>query len=406
MDTSIEGTNLVLANATMPTYAGPDALARLRRCVAVMRKGAEDIWTAAREIRDDRLWRAATDSDGRALYTSWSDFLEKEFGCRETTGNRLIIHADTSAKIREALPDTPIGVLPEGVTREIPTTATAQQAGAVYKEALAIEAKPTAKTIAAIVTKQVAAGVLPRPKTRRHAQRKLQEKARSQLNPSPLNAWSGHTANGPSLLVARSDSADVLFGLSTGSGTGQMPGLDLRKRYRDLFGTDHCHFRFRRRRDHLSARCRGEAMMAQPDAWETPPEVFDPLNTEFGPFTLDPCCYPHTAKAPVFYTKSEDGIAQSWAGHRVWLNPPYTKIQRWLWKSHVQSQRHNALVVALIPNATDTGWWHSYVEGFAEIRFLKGRVNFFLNGRPAGPHRFGSVVAIYRPSRKLNNHFR
>jgi hypothetical protein len=74
--------------------------------------------------------------------------------------------------------------------------------------------------------------------TRRHAQRKLQEKAQPQLNPSPLNAWSGDTANGPSLLVARSDSADVLFGLSTGSGTGQVPGLDLRKRYRDLFGTE------------------------------------------------------------------------------------------------------------------------------------------------------------------------
>jgi hypothetical protein len=94
-----------------------------------MRRGVEDFWTAAREIRDDRLWRAAADADGHALYTSWSDFLEKEFGCAETTGNRLITHADTAAKIRDALRDTPIGVLPEGMTREIPAAATAEQAG-------------------------------------------------------------------------------------------------------------------------------------------------------------------------------------------------------------------------------------------------------------------------------------
>jgi len=49
------------------------------------------------------------------------------------------------------------------------------------------------------------------------------------------------------------------------------------------------------------------------DYWETPPEIFNPLNEEFD-FTLDPCCVPETAKCDRYYTKKEDGLAQNWGG--------------------------------------------------------------------------------------------
>ena len=57
--------------------------------------------------------------------------------------------------------------------------------------------------------------------------------------------------------------------------------------------------------------------------WETPPEVFDPLNAEFR-FTLDPC-----------QPGRSDGLTRSWAGETVFCNPPYRRgqIEQWLAKA-------------------------------------------------------------------------
>ena len=55
--------------------------------------------------------------------------------------------------------------------------------------------------------------------------------------------------------------------------------------------------------------------------WATPQEWFDYLNLEFG-FTLDPCCWPETAKCKRYYTPETDGLAQSWQDERVFMNPP------------------------------------------------------------------------------------
>lgn len=47
------------------------------------------------------------------------------------------------------------------------------------------------------------------------------------------------------------------------------------------------------------------------DDWETPHWLFKKLDDEFH-FTLDPCCTEATAKCGKFYTKEQDGLAQSW----------------------------------------------------------------------------------------------
>ena len=47
-----------------------------------------------------------------------------------------------------------------------------------------------------------------------------------------------------------------------------------------------------------------------------PPQVFDPLNAEFG-FTLDPCATAANAKCAKYFTEADDGLTQSWAGERV-----------------------------------------------------------------------------------------
>lgn len=47
----------------------------------------------------------------------------------------------------------------------------------------------------------------------------------------------------------------------------------------------------------------------------------------------------------------------------------------------------------LIPSRTDTRWWHSYIEGKAEVRFVKGRLKFGGCNQSAP---FPSVVVVFR----------
>lgn len=45
--------------------------------------------------------------------------------------------------------------------------------------------------------------------------------------------------------------------------------------------------------------------------WATPQKVFDELDAEFH-FTLDPCATKENAKCERYFTKEDDGLAQSW----------------------------------------------------------------------------------------------
>lgn len=128
------------------------------------------------------------------------------------------------------------------------------------------------------------------------------------------------------------------------------------------------------------------------DEWETPQDLFDKLDAEFH-FTLDPCATAENAKCSKYYTKEQDGLAQDWTGETVWCNPPYGKeIPKWLAKC-AEHARGGGVAVALVFSRTDTKWFHDYVYGKAEIRFVKGRVKF---GGAKYNAPFPSMVVIYR----------
>lgn len=130
--------------------------------------------------------------------------------------------------------------------------------------------------------------------------------------------------------------------------------------------------------------------------WETPPEVFDPLHAEFN-FTLDPCATPATAKCATFYTEEQNGLEQSWAGHRVFMNPPYGReVYVWTRKARLE-QQNGALVVGLLPASTDLAWWHDDIDGHAEVRYLRGRVRFLTGGPYRASGFFASVITIWHP---------
>jgi phage N-6-adenine-methyltransferase len=127
--------------------------------------------------------------------------------------------------------------------------------------------------------------------------------------------------------------------------------------------------------------------------WETPPEVFQPLEQEFS-FALDVCATPETAKCAHYYAPADDALSLPWSGV-CWMNPPYGRqIGKWLRKAWEESQR-GATVVCLVPARTDTAWWHDYcMKG--EIRYLRGRVYFLVNGARSCGAPFPSAVVIFK----------
>lgn len=134
--------------------------------------------------------------------------------------------------------------------------------------------------------------------------------------------------------------------------------------------------------------------------WETPPEVFNPLNEEFS-FTLDPCAEATTAKCDKFYTIHDNGLHQSWEGETVFVNPPYGRhLSKWIAKSYLESKKKGTTVVMLIPSRTDTKYFHEIIKPYAkEIRFLKGRIKFLINGKQKDSAPFGSVVVVFQNSK-------
>lgn len=119
------------------------------------------------------------------------------------------------------------------------------------------------------------------------------------------------------------------------------------------------------------------------NVWLTPPGILDAL----GPFDLDPCAAADrpwdTARHHI--APPDDGLAQPWEG-RVWLNPPYSDIGRWL-----GALADHGTGTALVSARTETRWFWDHVWHRASaVLFLRGRIHFHL---PDGSRARGNAGA-------------
>lgn len=125
------------------------------------------------------------------------------------------------------------------------------------------------------------------------------------------------------------------------------------------------------------------------DQYETPKHLFDFLNDVFH-FELDPCAKPQIEaqkriNTRLRYTEDDDGIIQAWDNVSTFVNPPYSKISKWIDKAMIEfhfrlSSKFDykaAPIVLLVPARTDTQWFHKIAASpFCKIIFLKGRLKF------------------------------
>lgn len=140
-------------------------------------------------------------------------------------------------------------------------------------------------------------------------------------------------------------------------------------------------------------------MSSNRDDWETPQSLFDALNGIYD-FTLDPCSTHENAKCERHYTREDDGLSKSWAGERVFCNPPYAaEGKKWIAKCAEEAKR--AMVIALLPARTDVRAFHQHIYNRPNVRmwFLRGRLKFELGGVAQSSAPFPSMlVAFGRPS--------
>jgi phage N-6-adenine-methyltransferase len=140
------------------------------------------------------------------------------------------------------------------------------------------------------------------------------------------------------------------------------------------------------------------------DDRRTPDAFWLPLNEEHR-FTLDAAATAENTKVANSYCT--DGLAESWAGERVWCNPPYSDIGPWVAKAWAEMRGGCELVVMLLPaNRTEQRWWQDLVEPHRDgtgsvlrVRFLPGRMRFDRPGwtKPAKGDRppFGCALLVW-----------
>ncbi len=126
---------------------------------------------------------------------------------------------------------------------------------------------------------------------------------------------------------------------------------------------------------HKPAAPRGALLPSATVEWSTPSWLFRQLDAEFC-FTVDVAAAVDNAKCKRFYTKGQDGLAQSWAGERVWCNPPYDHRSLAAFASKAEEEiRNGTLTALLVPVKADQAWWHAFAITH-EVRFIRGRVAF------------------------------
>ncbi len=121
-------------------------------------------------------------------------------------------------------------------------------------------------------------------------------------------------------------------------------------------------------------------------------------STISGTFDCADSSHGHESANPYGEYSFEDGLAHSWADHRVFVNPPYSRglLGAFIEKAIIEKDAAECIAM-LVKVDTSTAWWrlleaNSHVEYLRRVRYLD------TDGEPLPAATFASAIAILRPS--------
>jgi len=129
------------------------------------------------------------------------------------------------------------------------------------------------------------------------------------------------------------------------------------------------------------------------DNWKTPLYLFDYVNNEFN-FDADLAASDGTL-CNKYFSKENSALAESnsWDDMVAWCNPPYSMNKHFLKKA---AEAKGSIIVFLLPNATDTKWFHDALRAGAGFYIVEGRVQFIApEDLDAGSNPSGSVILVF-----------
>jgi site-specific DNA-methyltransferase (adenine-specific) len=135
------------------------------------------------------------------------------------------------------------------------------------------------------------------------------------------------------------------------------------------------------------------------DVFQTPKFLFDKLNSVFQ-FTVDVACSSTNKLCDrgFCFDQGINGLEESWAGQRVFCNPPFSEKGKWMEKAHKEVSDQCPVVVMILPtNSMDSKPWHEYVYGKYYYEILSGRVSFLdpETKEPASGNNSGTTIIYF-----------
>lgn len=163
----------------------------------------------------------------------------------------------------------------------------------------------------------------------------------------------------------------------------------------------------------------GRQPISQTKDWCTPPSIIESVKEVFdGEIELDPCSneWSLVGAERSYCLPQHDGLREPWDAKTIYVNPPYgsdrmrgTRIIHWF-ERMVRAANSGSEVIALVPVATNTHHWKSYVYPEASaICFLSApRLRFYIQGEedPKGAPMSCAVIYYGSNWRKFAEAFR
>ena len=134
--------------------------------------------------------------------------------------------------------------------------------------------------------------------------------------------------------------------------------------------------------------------------WETPPEIFQPLNNHYR-FTIDLAACAANRKVARFVGPDGGGLHSDFLAlsasdliyEMCWINPPYGKFLKPFTEHIALLAGYGIKIVALLPMSLDTGWFWNNVYPHAELYGRRGRIQFLPRRKSGNPS--GSLLATF-----------